>query len=248
MKSSPPTTESLNVRPISCFGSSEEATLATPAWEPAWRRQLLQSPLRISSAEQDALARVVPLLVCGEQSAISVFGGAANQHATGPARQLKTAFMQIEFDESGHEAAWQHLFAVLPQPRDLHRLKRRAQLFFTRLGRSESIGHHFAQVAQLDSVVGVMMWFLERSTIARDDRIRTLANQIKRDEARHVSVSRRYAGALGIRRDEFSDLGKRIRTDITSLLLPVGDALETIGVDADAMFSRINRHACTRLN
>ena len=85
------------------------------------------------------------------------------------------------------------------------------------------------------------MWCLERSEIARDPRIKRVANLIKRDEARHVSVSRKFAFGLGVSRDEFEALGDRIRHELVKLLNPVADSIEDLGIDASAMFQRIAR-------
>lgn len=215
------------------------APSAIPIWPRAWRSRLRERPLLLSDDHQEALARIVPLMVCGEQSAVAVFAKAATRPDDKHAARLRAAFNSIEQDEAGHEAAWQALFSALPAASDLVLLKRRAAVFFTRLGRAASVADHFAQVAQLDSAVCVMMRHLERSAVTDDPRIAELVLRIKRDEARHVSISRRYARALGVPRSRYEELGARIRHELVDMLEPIGGALEDIGVDADEMFRRV---------
>ena len=202
---------------------------------------LRAAPPRDREPRLAALGRVIPLLVCGEQSAISVFGASAQEKVVKNEHMLRREFMRIEAEEMGHELLWQSLAASLPIPEDATRLKRQAALFFAKLGRANSIGEHFAQVSQLDSAVGAMMWCLERSEVAKDQRIHGIANLIKKEEARHVAVSRRFALGLGVPRDHFQALGAKIRQELISLLLPVADSIEALGIDATVMFRRIGR-------
>lgn len=230
-----------------CFSSNtRHHEHAAPAWVDSWFEELGESPMKLVDREQAAFARVIPLLICGEQSAITVFENAGTAHRGAAARELRYAFNAIEIDENGHEQAWQALFARLSPPHDLQRIRRRAALFFAKLGRAQSIATHFAQISQLDSCVGAIMWHLEKSTIARMEPIKILATQIKRDEARHVAVSRRYARALGVTQIEHRELGIKTRTKLVELLRPEADALESIGIDPDRLFLHIDkqkRHA-----
>ncbi len=205
--------------------------------------QIASRPIELKERQQSALGSVIPLLICGEQSAITVFND-ASQHGSPVARSLHHVFSSIEADEIVHEAAWQTLFAQLPDPQNLRQLKRRAALFFARLGRSPSIAEHFAQIAHLDSAVGTIMWHLERSDVARDKRIADLAREVKQDEARHVAVSRHYAFAAGIERARYADLGEKVRSSLIALLTPNADAIEGIGIDPAALFKRIDKKEC----
>ena len=227
--------------PIECFARAPAAPPRTPlrGWPHTWRAHLAQAPLALADGHGTALARIVPFLICGEQSAIRVFASAAGR--CDQRARWRSAFLDIERDESGHEAAWQALLEVLPRPRELQRLKRRAALFFTRLGRAHSVGEHFARIAHLDTAVGVMMWHLERSAVAAEPRIAALAGHVKRDEARHVSVSKRYVRDLGVPRERYEALGAEVRDELVATLAPVAEALEGIGIDTDRMFLRVQR-------
>ncbi|MEM7467787.1 MAG: hypothetical protein AAF387_13020 [Pseudomonadota bacterium] len=226
-----------------CFINLPKHSLSGP-YEPqvaSLSREINQSPIRGSEQRLEAFGRVIPLLICGEQSAISVFSTAAKMR-TSSEKLLQRAFLSIEAEEAGHELLWQSLARQLPMPADLRRQQRRAALFFAKLGRAESIEEHFAQISQLDSAVGAIMWCLERSEIARDPRVQAVAEKVKRDEAKHVSVSRKFALGLGLKRDHLHELGIRMRNELIALLEPIADSIESIGIDADVMFSRIRRN------
>ena len=231
------------VNSYKCFANKDQREFCRLYAEDTWNLHVdfsRRAPVA-ETRRLEAFGRVIPLLICGEQSAISVFGSSAESEAGVDMRLLQREFLRIEGEEAGHELLWQTLSANLPTPSDARMLKRRAAVFFAKLGRANSVGEHFAQVSQLDSAVGAIMWCLERSEIARDPRIERVANLIKRDEARHVSVSRKFAFGLGISRDEFEALGDRIRHELVKLLNPVADSIEDLGIDASAMFQRIAR-------
>ena len=204
--------------------------------------EICQSPIQGSTSQLESFGRVIPLLICGEQSAIRVFGEISHVDSARDMACLTAAFSSIEAEEAGHELLWQTLAQQLPIPSDLVKLKRRAAVFFAKLGRADSIAGHFAQVSQLDSAVGTIMWCLESSDMATDKRVEVVANRIKREEARHVAVSRKLAFSLGVERETYQELGNRIRCELVTLLTPIADSIEGIGVDAQAMFKRISSH------
>ncbi len=229
---------------LKCFASSAGACVH-PSYSVRVRNlanQISSQPLKGSSTELESLGRVIPLLICGEQSAISVFGSARGQYNKPQLALLNREFQTIEIEEAGHELLWQTLSHHLPAPSDLLKLKRRAAIFFAKLGRADSIAEHFAQVAQLDSAVGAIMWSLERSEMAGDSTVKEIASHIKLDEARHVSVSRRLAFALGVDRERYELLGVMIRQELIELLTPIADSIEGLGLDSGQMFRKIAKH------
>ena len=230
-----------NFSPYQCFANKPSSIYCGNYSERvvSLQQQLLAAPIEGKDFRLEAFGRVIPFLICGEQSAIDVFGNTANIESKAGVSVLKREFAKIENEEAGHELLWQTLVQQLPQPADLRLLKRRAALFFARLGRADTVGEHFAQVSQLDSAVGAIMWSLEHSEISKDVRINALAKLIKHDEARHVSVSRRFALGLGVERDKYHELGSKIRHELLALLAPIADSIEDLGIDASAMFKRI---------
>ncbi|MGQ0557073.1 MAG: hypothetical protein ACT4PN_14140 [Nitrospiraceae bacterium] len=149
----------------------------------------------------------------------------------------------IEHDETAHEASLQVLRTKLPAAHDEHAIRRRSQAYFAGLGRADSVAHHFGQVSQLDSAVCAIMWHMQQSAVGGNSLIGRLVERIRHDEARHVSISRRHACALGLSRDDYSRVGELVRGGLTHMLEYVADSFEDIGIDASLLFARIKRGA-----
>ena len=213
------------------------------AWFMHWCKTFSDQSLRMKTVHREAIARLVPTLLCGEQSAVSVFHVEAERLSRKARNASLSIFRAIEADECLHEAGLQMLCAKLPVAPDLHAIKRRSQRFFLKLGQAKSVAQHFSQVAQLDSAVCMLMWHIENSAVGRNPMIGSLVGQIKNDEARHVSISRRHALVLGVSRNEYQALGEQVFCGLTKSLTPVADSFEAIGVDSDRLFKRI-QHRC----
>ena len=193
----------------------------------------------MSDAEMEACARLTTVLLCGEQSAIQIFS-AEVRRGRAPAEALN-GLRAIEYDEQLHEQALRAFREYLPRPDDAHALKRRAQRFFAGLGRSRDMARHFGQISHLDSAVCKIMWHVENSSIESLSPLRRMATQIKNDEARHVSVSRRYAASLGLTANNKDDDSIIITEGLIDMLDTLTDSFETVGVDSDRLFAHIRK-------
>jgi len=211
----------------------------TPASCAKWHVHLQTEGTRMTDAQAEACARLATVLLCGEQSAIQIFSAEIGRSAA-PATALKT-LQVIEFEEQLHEQALRAFCNYLPDVPDGHVLKRRAQRFFVRLGRVDSVARHFSHIAELDSAVCKIMRHVENSSIDRVSPLRRLATQIKNDEARHVTVSRRYAAMLGLAVRERGDSVDEINDGLAEMLAPLADSFEVVGVDSDRLFRQIRR-------
>ena len=211
----------------------------TPKWYGAWRRELRTLGPRMSDKQLAASAQLTTVLLCGEQSAVRVFA-AEVRRGRAPAEAL-SAMAAIEQEEELHERTLLEFARYLPKLDGLHALKRRSQRFFARLGRTENMARHFGQISHLDSIVCRIMWHMERSELDKRSPLRLIAEQIKRDESRHVSVSRRYAATLGLKPQVRAEDGLRVAEQMIDMLDPLTDAFETVGVDSDRMFASIRR-------
>lgn len=211
----------------------------TPGSFDDWYAHLQSAGPRMSDAEMDAGARLATVLLCGEQSAIQIFS-AEVRRGKAPAEALKTLH-EIELDENLHEQALRALCEHLPRPDDLHALKRHAQRFFLELGRVGDMARHFGQISHLDSAVCKIMWHVENCAVDSTSPLRRIATQIKVDEARHVSVSRRYAASLGLSKSEQDDDGSEITERLIDMLSVLGDSFEVIGVDSDKLFAHLRK-------
>lgn len=210
----------------------------TPLAYQRWAEHLDQIGPGMTDQQMEACADLITVLLCGEQSAVSVF---AKEVASGRAPVCAMAALQkIERDERLHEAALLRFETFLPTTKRHHQIKRRAQRFFFRLGRADSVGHHFARVAHLDSAVCKIMHQVERSAIQAVSPLKRIAMEIKHDEARHVAVSRNYAHAMGVDRAEQRHHRAIMMQGLTDLLHGVGDAFEVVGVDSDRLFRRLH--------
>jgi len=211
----------------------------TPQSYNDWHVHLQAAGPRMSDAQMEASARLVTVLLCGEQSAIKIFS-AEVRRGRAPAEALD-ALRTIERDELLHEKALLTFRDYLPHPDDAHKLKRSAQRFFTGLGRISDMARHFGQISHLDSAVCKIMYHIEKSSIDRLSPLRRIATQIKNDEARHVHVSRRYAASLGLTLRQRNDDGAATTEALIDMLAPLADSFETVGVDSDRVFAHIRR-------
>jgi len=211
----------------------------TPDWYNDWYLHLRTAGPRMSDQQLEATARLATVLLCGEQSAVRIFA-AEVRRGRAPAKALN-ALHAIEQDEHLHECALLDYSEYLPKSDDLHALKRRAQRFFAKLGRIDDMARHFGQISHLDSVVCRIMWHIERSAIDKASPLRLIATQIKKDEARHVAVSRRYAASLGLTSSRRGDDGVEVTERMVEMLAPLADSFEAVGVDSDRLFANIQR-------
>ena len=228
------------VRTYRCFDLPFPRPATKPDWFGRWRTTFQGKHLDLTSAQEEALGRLLPALLCGEQSAIAVFHAEAMRLSHRARRASLTMFHTIEADEDAHETSLQIITNGLTATADSTAIRRRSQVFFAKLGRVDSIAHHFAQISQLDSATCVVMWHLQHCPIGGGSMLGVLAEQIKRDEARHVSISRKHAFDLGISRNDYRAIGTTIRAELVGLIGHVADSFEVIGIDPDRMFKRIN--------
>jgi len=194
----------------------------------------------MTDAQMEASARLVTVLLCGEQSAIRIFSAEVRRERA-PAEALD-ALRAIEYDEVLHEKALRTFQDYLPRPDDAHKLMRSAQRFFSGLGRISDMARHFGQISHLDSAVCKIMFHIEKSSIDSVSPLRRIATQIKKDEARHVHVSRGYATSLGLTSRQRNDDGIVIIEALIDMLTPLTDSFETVGVDSDRVFAHIRRN------
>ena len=212
---------------------------AAPDWVTPWQRDLVRVGPRMRDRELEAAARLVPVLLCGEQSAIRVFAAEAARHRD--RRHAVRDLLTIEQDEHRHEQALLDLTAYLPSMPDQHRIKRTAQRFFAGLGRVDTMGLRFAQIGQLDTAVCKIMYHVERGSMRPDGALRRIASNIKMDEARHVAVARDYARGLGIDLRAARDEVVHVNEQLVNVLGLVADSFETLGVDSDRLFAHLQR-------
>lgn len=207
-------------------------------WLVSWRSEFAGALGGMNPRRREALARLIPALLCGEQSAQFIFHHyAANPHPRMQGMLGKLAM--IEREEDVHERALQWLSLQVGQPPDQHLRKRKAQRFYSALARNVDLGQHFASIAALDSCVCRIMDSLASAQRGHSPALYQLFNAIKQDEARHVGVSRRCAVLLGIGRRERDRQRASIGDVIVPFLQADGDAFEALEVDPDRLFRQL---------
>jgi hypothetical protein len=201
------------------------------------RAPRLASPLRLPDDAAVALAHLLPLLLCGEESAALAFGADDVRHALGPAARAELD--RIRREEVVHGLLLQRLQTGLPTASLEISLRARMRRFFITLVDADP-GRYFARIAGLDSAVCMLLGALRgrRSPLGVDARVALSFARIHREEATHVDAARRIALAYApVARAR--DVAAETRARLVTLLRERGAAFETLGVDADRLFVRL---------
>lgn len=230
---------------ISCFA------IPTSAHSPhqthplqAWMENKDAVLSRLNDEQQSALARLVPLLLCGEQSAMLVFHNECQRLTPNHSSSL-LALQQIEADEFIHEQALQRLQQWLPTPDDIRLIKRKSQLFYARLHKhSRTIKEHFMLISQLDACVCVIMSALAQA-MNHQPHLQSLFQFILKDEARHVYVSRSHARSLD-EKDSKDDQNTDLHNQLIALLTTEEKSFKALDVNTECLFQRIEDLAMKR--
>ena len=185
----------------------------------------------------EALAELLPVLLCGEESAALAFGGYAGSAALQAASRKE--FCVIQSDEERHTAWLQRLKLALPAPRVDPGLVKQVRRFFAAVCEPQ-LGRHLARIAALDSAACVVLGALRRrrGPIGSDRTLSNLFARIHRDEVRHVAIAHNYAKLLCDASD-LRALAVDTRESLTRLLAFRADALEQLGVCPDALLQRL---------
>ena len=225
--------------PLRCFARPPGLT-ARPGWVDRWQMQFPAGSWHLPALQEQALSSLVPLLLCGEQSAQQVFHHQAGQLQMSAQKALAAALYQIEQEEEAHERALQGLAASLCVSLDLHQRKRRSQHFYASLARDASLGQHFTRIEILDACVCRIMHALSRASWGVSHPLYHLFDAIKADEARHVGISRRYGRMLGIGDAETEREKRLIGALIVDFLSSDAAAFECLGVDPARLFKQLH--------
>lgn len=221
-----------------CFKRPDSVSSAD-TWFTQWQAQFETESMRLPTTVLESLGQVMPLLMCGEQSAALVFNREANRSENQRSANL---FSQIEADETVHDDALQAIYSDLPVSPHEAAIKRRAKRFYIAMGSDNAPADElFAGIVHLDSCVCSIMGAVEKSKLGKHHPYAHVIQRIKLDEARHVGVSRQHLKWLGANAKHTSELGDEIRTRLGDLLRPNTDDWEALGVDWDKLEKQILR-------
>jgi hypothetical protein len=203
----------------------------------ARRQPMTAMSVRLDTRQCEALAELLPVLLCGEESAVLAFGGYVGSAALQAAARKE--FCAIQSDEERHTTWLQRLKLGLPAPRSDPGLLKQVRRFFAAV-REPQLGRHLGRIAALDSAACLVLGALRRrrGAIWMDRTLSNLFGQIHRDEVRHVAIAHNYAKLLCDATD-LRTLAVDTRESLTRLLARRGDALEQLGVCPDALLRRL---------
>lgn len=192
---------------------------------------------RLADHHATALAELLQILCCGEESAVLAFGRLS--HDARLETLARATLATIASEEAVHEVLLGNLRSALPAPAEDENLRRAMRHFFRSLG-SRNLGLHFAQLAALDSGVCAILASLREShlPLARESGVTRIVERIHRDEARHAASALRLARCL-LSQGPLLDETIAVRRKLADLILRRADAMECVGVDAGLLARRL---------
>ena len=146
------------------------------------RHEFSSQPVRLSAANATALAELLRILCCGEESAALTFdhlAGTCNE------RTLRSALAGIAADEREHLSLLTGLWLSLPPLPEDRSLEATLRRFFQRLADRDALVH-FVRIAAIDSATCHILGALRRrgKPLASDLRVNATLERIHHDEAR----------------------------------------------------------------
>ena len=204
--------------------------------------EIRDSLSKLPEPQIEALGRLLPALLCGEESSFHVFSREAGRLTDLQFRQSLVLARRIAAEELEHERLLRDLSNCCPVPDDLPTIRLRAHRFFLRMA-SRDPALHFARVAALDSCVCVILAAVAKP-LARAGVVVDTFNQIRGDEARHVRFSREHSCELRADKSLLADTAACVRSELVTLLYPFASSFEELGLDANGLFRRIEADNC----
>ena len=204
--------------------------------------EIRDSLSELAEPQIEALGRLLPALLCGEESSFHVFSREASRLTEAALYRSLALARRIAVEELEHEGLLRELRNCCPVPNDLATIRLRARRFFLRMAcRDHAL--HFARVAALDSAVCVILAAVTKP-LGRTRVVVEAFNRIRGDEARHVRFSREYSCQLGANKSLLADTAACVRSELVALLYPVASSFEDLGLDADHLFRRVEADKC----
>jgi hypothetical protein len=227
-----------------CFPHSIPLELRRCTARPTQLRivELKDSLSELAEPQIHALGRLLPALLCGEESAFHVFWREAGRLTDVQLRHSLALARQIAGEELEHESLLRELRNCCPVADNLTGIRLRARRFFLSMA-SRDPALHFARVAALDSCVCVILAAVAKP-LARARVVVDTFNRIRGDEARHVRFSRAHSCELGADKSLLADTAACVRSELVALLHPLASSFEDLGLDADRLFRRIEADKC----
>lgn len=178
----------------------------------------------------------------GEQSAQIAFGRLLRRLPPGSAEQLQSALLAIGADEARHDQ-WLQVAGDLAGVVHL-RPPVSVRRFFLRL-ESREFAIHLARVASLDACVcQTLAAVLNAKPRRLHAALVPALTEIRRDEGRHVRLTKSLAQSLGVSPELLREVGSETRHAYDAVLSVYDAALVSLGVDTPFLHQRIRRDVC----
>lgn len=203
----------------------------------SWAPSGLNSGLRLDAEVAQGLADLLPTLLCGEASAEMVFTQTIKAFSSTYFPDLYHELCRIVSDEKRHGEQLFILSQHLPSPNKRGTAKHAVR--FLRSLASEDLRIHLARLSAIDIGVCIVLALVCRAQpVAENDYVCRLLTLIRRDEGRHVRVTRRCAEVLGL--DATIERKEKIHVlnAFSALLSRQDAAFIAIGVDPDQLRAR----------
>lgn len=186
---------------------------------------------------EQALANLLPLLMCGEASAERLFEDLATRLEHRLDVLSCAALRSIGQDEVRHGLLLADISARLPPPGNVQ-AGRHALRFLRGLHCSDS-AIRLTRVAALDAAVCLVLSTLVRRGNALDAHpsVQRVLQSIRGDEGRHVRIARHAARRLGLSPARENEEREQVWCGFVALLDRARGELQLLGVDIDRLFS-----------
>ncbi len=198
----------------------------------------------LTPRETEGMARFIPSLLCGEESAVIIFDHERRRYDKSKDDKISAALGRIALEEERHELMLRGLADYLPAPDDLDAIHGRAKEFFFRLGfKSPDPLQRLNLIGALDRCVCITLGdMIKRASVTRVPAFGRIVRRILEDEAGHVRICRRIMAELGVTKKDMEAAAVTVREMFVEMMGPVGDSFEDLGVDPDRLFRSIMRH------
>ncbi len=199
------------------------------------------TPLNLQSllpSEIRAVANLLPLLICGEESATFVFDDLAKTLESRLSPTLINALRSVTKDEVRHATYLEILRNGLPAPRD--RLATQRAAIFLRVLKVTEPERQLARLAALDSAVCMILSALlhPAAPLNRAEDIARPLRRIQLDEAQHVRTTRACVKALGLSQAQAASERTMVLRAFASLLYPAATELRCLKVNLNDLVNR----------
>jgi len=183
-----------------------------------------------------AVAELLQILSCGEESATATFENLAHLCHEPTRRAVLT---QIADDERRHQFLLSTISAALPRPEVEPAFIAGMRRFFMRLA-DRDVLIHFVRIAALDSAACQFLALLRArmSPLASDSHLTSVLRRIHMDEARHVALARQCAGPFVSSRKGI-EIMAHVRSDLADLIRMRAESVAALSIDPDRLDARL---------